>query len=581
MKSIRYALVAATLLLSICSTLRAQDSTWFADVTTRAGLDSIVNYFIYVADVDKDDYPDLVLQAGVQTENQMRLFMNRSASRSDPRERVFVETTADAGINAPGRIADLAALADVDNDGDVDLVTATYYYAMRGDPCEPNPDNGGRCQVLLNDGAGHFSLRSNSGLEALGPIPGSSISFLDYDLDGNIDCFIGTHYLNAFCDGIGARKYLMRGNGDGSFADVTAAAGMLDNTEALFGSNAGDWNNDGRQDIFTSIYGVDAPGNLWRNNGDGTFSDIAAETGYDPHWMGGDNGQGMVPWAAEPYDYDNDGDMDILFVLVHGGTSPTEGRTTIFNNGGPANEYMLTPDLTRITRRSPQSTHHGDNQGRFFDIDNDGLTDLALSECVYMPSSDRLFFLRQDTSHRFNDITAQLGFIKSAAASSIQQRIRNGHAIEPLDFDLDGDDDFVAGKYPNDPRFLLLRNDIGNRNNWVSVKLAAPPGVNRSAIGARIAVTSGGTTQTRDVYAGQGNFSAQQPFILTFGIGTNTAIDRIEIRWPNAALSRTVVEHPPINQLLTIGADGLVSGIKSNEARDIREMNLTDRSHAR
>ena len=549
----------------------AQDSTWFRDITTQAGLDSIMNYFIYVADVDNDDYPDLVLQAGVQEPNQIRLFMNRAGTSAG--ERAFVETTGESGINGEGRIADLAALADLDNDGDADLVTATYYYDKKGD-CTPNPDNGGRCEVLLNDGLGHFTLKAGNGLHDLGPIPGSSLSFLDFDRDGIIDLFIGTHYQSNFCDGIGASKYLMKGRGDGTFSDASEQSGISSYIEALFGSNAGDWNNDCHQDILTAVYAGTGTGNLWKNNGDGTFIDVAEETGYNPHFVPGDNGQPMVPWAAEPYDFDNDGDMDLLFMMVHGGNAATEGRSTFFINQGSAGGYALVPDINRIERAVPRSSHHGDNQGRFLDFDNNGLADLVLTECVYQPATDRLYFLMQDTSHSFRDITAGLGFITGTAASSIGGNIRNPHAAEPIDFDLDGDDDLVVGKYPTDRRFLLLRNDIGSGNNHVAVKLVAPPGVNGSAIGARVTVVAGDLTQMRDIYAGQGNFAAQQPFILNFGLGNRT-IDRIEVRWPDATCSRTVVENPPLNQLLRIGRDGIISsGVEGDEGLP-GEMDLT------
>lgn len=562
-----------SLFILACPTLHAQDSTWFRDVTTHVGLDSIVNYFIYVADVDGDDYPDMVLQAGAQGENQIKLFLNRkNPSSDDQRDRVFVDATAESGINAPGRIADLAALADLDNDGDVDLVTATYYYDKKGD-CTPNPDNGGRCESFLNDGAGHFTIVPNNGLHELGPIPGSSLSFLDYDRDGKIDLFIGTHFKSNFCDGIGAPKHLMKGNGNGTFTEVTRDAGIDYYTDALFGSNVGDWNNDCHQDIFTSIYGTTFPGNLWKNNGDGSFTDVAEEVGYDPHFKPGDNGQPMVPWAAEPYDYDNDGDMDILFLLVHGGSGASEGRSTIFTNKGSSEGFRLEPEVGRIIRKSPQSTHHGDNQGRYLDFDNNGLSDLVITECVYMPNTDRLYFLLQDSTHTFNDITAGLGFITGTSASTIKQIIKNPHAIEPLDFDLDGDDDLVVGKYPADKRFLFLRNDVGTKKNWVAVKLVPPPGVNGSAIGARITVKSGDLTMMRDIYAGQGNFSAQQPFILTFGLGDRTSIDEIDIRWPDASCSHTRVSAPPINTFLRIGKDGLLpSGVEKSE--DVERLKL-------
>jgi hypothetical protein len=269
--------------------------------------------------------------------------------------------------------------------------------------------------------------------------------------------------------------------------------------------------------------------------------------------------------------------MDILFLEVHGGAGAGEGRSTIFTNQGKAGGYRLVPDYNRIVRKSPQSSHHGDNQGRYFDMENDGLADLLITECVYLPTSDRLFFLHQDSAHQFTDITKELGFITGTAVSSIKQTIKEPHAAEPIDFDLDGDDDLVVGKYPTDKRFLLLRNDVGERSNHVAVKLVAPAGVNGSAIGARITVKSGDLTMMRDIYAGQGNFSAQQPFILNFGLGNRASIDTIDIRWPDANCSHTVITNPPINTLLRIGRDGLLpSGVERNGDYRNLKLNLTD-----
>jgi hypothetical protein len=540
-------------LLNCLLTTFSQNKSWFTDVTTHAGLDSIMNYFMYVSDVNNDNYPDILLEAGSQTPNQLRLFINiQNHQSTNSFDRIFREETESSGINPPGTIADLAGMADVNNDGYTDIVTVTYYYDRLPD-CTLNPDNGARCEVLLNDGKGHFAIKPNNGLHELGPIPGSSLSFLDYDKDGNIDLFIGTHY-SSWCETYGVEfpNYLMRGNGDGTFTDVSEKAGIRKTIRALFGSNIGDWNNDGWQDILTCPYEAEGLGDLFKNNGDCTFTDVSGQANYNPHFIKGDRGQGMVPWAAEPYDFDNDGDIDILFLLIHGGADEWEGRSSFFINQGKVNNYLLVPDRSRIVRKNPQSSHHGDNQGRFFDIDNDGLSDLAMSECVYKPLTDRLFIFRQDSTHTFIDITSELGFITDTSAASIDRRILSPHAIEPVDFDLDGDDDLLVAKYPVNKNFILLRNDIGNKNNWVSVKLNAPEGVNKSCIGARITLKSGKLIQMRDIYAGQGNFGAQQPFILTFGLGNRKKIDRIEVRWPDKNSTVTVVKNVKVNQLIEI-----------------------------
>jgi len=181
-----------------------------------------MNYFIYAADINNDNYPDILLEAGSQTPNQLRLFLNvQNPSSSDKFDRVFTEITESFGINPAGTIADLAAMADVNNDGNIDIITATYYYDRLPD-CNLNPDNGARCEVFLGDGKGHFSIRPGNGLHELGPIPSSGLSFPDYDNDGNIDLFIATHY-SSWCDSLGYEfpNFLMRGNGDGTFTNVS------------------------------------------------------------------------------------------------------------------------------------------------------------------------------------------------------------------------------------------------------------------------------------------------------------------------------------------------------------------------
>lgn len=530
--------------------LNAQNPSWFTDVTNQIGgpyFDTILNYRIYAVDVNNDDYPDLLLEYNNMQLNQLRLFIN-TADASGVNGRKFIETTATSGINPPDRVADMAAIADFNNDGNVDFITNVWNNQCNN--AALNAISGLR--YFAGHGDGTFTMSTTSGLESVpGSIAGSCLPVLDYDRDGKLDFFCGSQF--DYCTGTAAPKYLFKGNGDGTFTDVSSASGITTNNLPLFGSNVADWNNDCNQDILTAPYTVSGYGNLFKNNGNGTFTDVAAQANYDVHWLLGDNGQAMVPWEAMPYDYDNDGDVDFLVMEVHGGTL-TEGRSTIFTNLGPDSNYKLLPELGRIKRNAPQASHKGDHKGNWMDFDNDGLVDIMIGEGGYSVLNERLYFLKQDSTHYFNDITKALGWIVSVA---IAPEIKGPHAIEPLDFDLDGDDDIVVGCLYNtivDKRFLFLQNNIGNSNNWIKIKLAAPWGVNKSCIGARVYVKSGGVTQQRDVYAGQGHFGGQQPFALNFGIGKNTKIDTIIVRWPDASCSQTIISGSiPINKIFTIG----------------------------
>jgi hypothetical protein len=544
----------------------SQDNTWFKDVTSQLGFDVVHAGGIVGLDVNNDNYPDLITMYGDNSQKpEWRLYINTQAPGSNnPRERVFVDATDQSGLFEAGRVQQLMSAGDFNNDGNIDIVINAWFHdsTVQGSVCVPNPDNGSRLHLLLGDGRGRFTLKANSGLEALGPLSGTGLPTLDFDRDGNLDLFVATHY-NNWCYAVPQQNYLLKGNGDGTFTDVSQQSGIANPPRSLFGANIADWNNDCHMDILTAPYEAAGYGNLFRNNGDGTFTDVAVAANYNPHFMPGDNGQPMVPWAAMPCDYDNDGDIDFLVLLVHGGTSNNEGRSSIFTSSGAAGNYQLTPELDRIIRKSPKNTHHGDHNGFWSDFNNDGLVDLVVGDAAYTlsPATDgqRMFFCLQDSGHRFTDITQELGFISGLMTSQINDKIRRPSVMLPIDYDMDGDDDIFKAPYNSDDsmNFLVLRNDIGDRQHYVKIKLLAPPGVNKSCIGARITVKAGGVKQMREIYGGQGSWTNQYPFIQNFGLGGSTYIDTIEVRWPNAACTRTVVTNIPADQFIVINEQGL------------------------
>lgn len=550
-----YGLPSLILLLLLSLPLRGQDTTWFKNITPQVGLSNVPAWRLYVSDVNGDQYPDLMIINGIYTRNQLSLWLNLANPESDdPNDRVFVNVTEQSGINAnpidtiDGRVADVGALADIDNDGDPDLVTSRFFYAY-SDYTMPED----RSAVMLNDGNGVFTHVVENGIDHIDRMNATGNSFLDYDLDGLLDLYLGTfsrdHAQSAYM-----QDYLFKGHGDGTFTDVSKASGISSIRQPLYGVNACDWNNDGLPDIITSPY-CRTDGSLWMNNGDGTFTDVGPAVGYSAHHLGGDNGQTLCQWEGMPADFDNDGDFDILQVLVHGGYNANEGHTVLAINSGAAGGYQFQWDLARVRRDAPITSHLGDMSGSWVDFDNDGRLDIVINESQYPQANaagvERSYFMWQNSDKFFDDITAALGLSDSLLAPG---------ASELIDYDLDGDDDLFivinTNKNQNNS-LVLLRNDIGNRNNWVGVQLKAPEGVNRDAIGARVSVTSGGVTQMRELYAGGGHFGGQKSLIQNIGIGSNQTIDRIEVRWPHATLPVTVVENPPINQILTIDAGGL------------------------
>ncbi len=550
----------------------SQDSTWFRDVTGKLGFGVMHAVAIVGLDVNNDDYPDLITLYGNQSvENKWGLYINRQMPGSNnPRDRVFVDATENSGLLAADRVQDLMSAGDFNNDGNIDIVVNAWFHdsVTRQNNCVPNPDNGSRLRLLLGDGQGHFTLKENSGLEDLGPMSGTGLPTLDFDRDGNLDLYVATHY-NNWCYGVPQQNFLMKGNGDGTFTNVSGPAGIATPARSLFGANVADWNNDCHMDILTAPYEAYGYGNLFRNNGNGTFTDVAAAANYNPHFMPGDNGQPMVPWAAMPCDYDNDGDVDFFVLLIHGGTTPAEGRSTIFTSGGAAENYKLTPDLNRIIRKTPKNAHHGDHNGFWSDFNNDGLVDLVVGDAAYAlsPATDgqRMFFCLQDAAHQFTDITRELGFITGSSVSQISDKIRRPSVMLPIDYDMDGDDDVFKTAYNSDDslNFLILRNDVADKQHYVKIKLVAPPGVNKSCIGARITVKAGDLKQMREIYGGQGSWTNQYPFIQNFGIGARTFIDTIDVRWPDAACSRTIITNIPADQFIVINEHGLYTQIPS------------------
>jgi len=572
-------------LLNLALHSQEPNPTWLKLVTKDVGLDSARYTKIMAVDVNNDNYPDLILGEGKINKNRIRLYLNiENPDPNSENKRIFVDVTESSGINTnrdpekEGRIADISSMADFDNDGDMDLITSIYYHRLQMYLGELDP--GDRTEVLLNDGSGKFTLKKDAGVHDLvvddtiakGLVNVTGIGFLDYDYDGIIDIFMSTWFTDyaAFNNlGTAMPSILLKGNGDGSFTHIKTS-GIQKTVEPDYGVNITDWNNDGWQDIITSPY-CRTGGVLFRNKGDGTFVNYSGVADYSAQKMKGDNGQNLCQWEAQPADFDNDGDMDLLQVNVHGGYDANEGRTHISINQGQAGGYKYVWDIERINRDAPKNSHLGDQGGCWFDLDGDGWQDIAICQMAYpqanLEGQERLYICRQNENHSFDDISRKLGIFHT---------IKEAHSIEPIDFDLDGDQDIFVSHQIRDTQIVgsekvinvymqvqVLRNDIGNKKNWVSVKLNPPEGCNKSAIGARIQLYSEGMSQIQEVQAGLGHFAGQQPFIRNFGLGNRNKIDSIVVRWPHKNLLTTKVINPPINSIFEIDGNGNIKIIKS------------------
>jgi len=524
----------------------AQAPGWFTKVTAEVGMNVSGTQQLSVADVNNDNYPDIITintppgETIYTVRKPVRIYLNtQDPGSSDPKARKFIDVTSQTQVNIvppdTGNNANCFTLADFNNDGNVDLVTGNYYHRIENYTLVND-----RVQLYLGDGTGNFVWKPGNGLSSIGLENIRMMSALDYDRDGNLDLFIAVWFKDYSAD-VWDHGFLMKGNGDGTFTDVTTSSGIGSYLEPMYGAAATDWNNDCYPDIFTAPY-CRTTGKVFKNEGNGHFTDVAASVKYDLYRTGA--GQPSCTFSVIPEDVNNDGYMDAFLAVVHGGNAPGQFRSTIAINDGPDSNYSFTirEDLLPVTQ--PATPSRGDYDGAFIDFDNDGLKDLVMTQGTYYPATDRTYFWKQQADHSFAEATAALGLMVPELKSSI--------TIEAFDYDLDGDDDFLIMGTAD---FGIWRNNIGSSNSWVAVQaLPTSPGINKSGIGTRIYVYYDGKMQMREVMAGRGQHAGQQPFTLNFGLGNATSVDSVVIRWPDGSCSRKTIYNPPVNRRVTINS---------------------------
>ncbi len=534
--------------LMTTSAAMAQATGWFTRVPAyQSGLmDSTRVHFVSVADVNNDGYPDVLLMysaSGIYHERKpLKLYLNTQAPGSvNSKDRRFIDVTSQSMLNMvtgdTGQNANCYTLADFNNDGNIDLVTGMYYHRI-----ENYPHLNDRAQVYLGDGTGKFVHKPDNGLTELGLINYRAFTALDYDRDGNLDLFIPTWFKD-YTRNTWDYGRLMKGRGDGTFEDVTAQSGINSFPEPMYGGAATDWDNDCYPDIFTAPY-CRTGGHLFKNKGDGAFENVSAAAGYNLQRKG--NLQPSCTFGVYPEDVNNDGNMDVFLAVVHGGNAPGEFRSTIAINRGPDHNYSLDINESLLPVSQPASSHRGDYDAVFLDFENDGMKDLVMVQSTYMPNTDRTYFWHQQPDGNFKDATRDLGLLVPA--------LKNSLGIEAFDYDLDGDDDLLilgtGGSY-----FDLWRNnaDSISGNNYLTVNLRPHrgSGINYSAVGARVSVYYGDKMQMKEVLAGRGMHTGQQPFLLNFGLGKITHADSVVIRWPDSMCSQSVLYNVQANEVAT------------------------------
>jgi enediyne biosynthesis protein E4 len=399
----------------------------------------------------------------------------------------FTDVTEKSGTGDKGN-GNAAIWLDYNDDGYLDLYVANYFRTVDlwhiADTRQMHEDfetarDGGANLLYRNNGDGTFAdVSKELKVDDTGWTLDAGAA--DYDNDGDQDLAIANDF---------GQDRIYRLNADATFTDVTDAAIGWDTKKGM-NIEFGDYNNDGWLDLYVSNIWtkeyVQEGNSLYRNNGDGTFTDVAFEADvYDGGWA----------WGARFWDLDNDGDLDIM--VANG-----------YISGDPQDEYFRKLAL-EVTRPGfdPMDARNWPTMGKS-------------TFAGYEPK--RAF--RNDGNDVFKDVAAELGLDNPC----------DGRGLAIADFDNDGDLDVFLSCQGQDS--ALYRNDLGNKLNWVEVELTGK-NCNRNAIGARVTVVCGKLSQIREVNGGNGDHS-QCPYRQHFGIGTNAVIDRLEIRWPTGHVEK-------------------------------------------
>jgi len=439
----------------------------------------------------------------------------------------FTDVTEAAGVAGVG-YAMGAAAADYDNDGHVDLFVA----GVRQN------------QLLHNRGDGRFEDVTSRSRIASGDWAVAAVWF-DYDNDGRLDLFVvnyvqWTPQTNRYCgdQARGVRTYchprffqglpdrLYHNNGDGTFEDVSARAGLLTHIGKGMSAAIADYDHDGRMDLFVTNDTV--PNFLFRNKGNGTFEETGLLAGVSVPA----SGRPVSGMGTDFQDYDNDGWEDIFFTALSGETFP------LFRNDGKGSFTESTPAAGLVTA----TTRLSGWCGALVDLDNDGWKDIftanshandRVSESTGWNLANSVFI--NDRHGRFRDATAEAGLATALAA-------HRGCGI--ADFDGDGRVDIVVLVLGASAE--LWHNESPSPNRWLDVRLIGTKS-NRDGIRARVTVGQQVRTMTTAIGYASSSYAG-----LHFGLGPEAGTVRVEVQWPS-------------------GARQVVEGVKSNQTVEIRE----------
>ena len=494
-----------------------------------------------VLDINSDDLPDVVFVNSQQwdwverseghTPATLSAWQNLGGLR-------FREVTAEVGLDV-SLFGMGCATGDYDNDGDTDL----YVTAV------------GKNILFRNDAGRFVDVSVETATAGTEKAWSTSATWLDYDLDGNLDLFVGNYVgwdreIEQVIDAItssgdprfgspdaypGASPFLFRNNGNGTFEDVAADVGFVPKAKTL-GVSVLDSNEDGRPDLFVANDGV--PDQLWISQPDYSFVDVAvsagvavSNSGAPRAGMGVDTGFFRTDGSHAIVIGHYENEMSALFVSGTAGLYTDQSLATGFGRDS-------LPDLTWGIR--------------FVDLDLDGRQEIVAVNGHTEESDDHMFHpdsYRQSVSISWNaGANSPREFVPLNAEFCGEDIFLPvpGRSMAAADFDGDGDTDLIVSSSGDAVRFFANRQALGN--NWIRVRLVGTHS-SRSAIGATVSVTADGVTQKQFVSPTRGYLSSGSAD-LTFGIGDAARVDRMEVKWPGG---KTQVTKPEVvNQLFEV-----------------------------
>ncbi len=476
-------------------------------------------------DYDNDGLLDLLIVNGSTVEHlktggdqMVSLYRNNG-------DGTFTDVTARSGLLKKGWGMGVC-VADVENKGTEDVYLTAY----------------GQNVLFRNNGDGTFTdMTGRAGVGNTGWSTGCA--FGDYDRDGFVDLYVARYVafdlentpkpssgsvcqymeMDVFCGPRGLRgepDVLYRNNRDGTFTNVTEAAGIHDAGYYGFGVVFSDLDNDGWPDIY--VANDSTPNFFFRNNRDGTFTEVGLEAGVA---LNGD-GRAQASMGVDVGDYNNDGNFGIFV------TNFSQDYNTLYRNDG---DGRFRDETFAAGLGSLSHSNMGWGTG-FVDLDNDGYLDIFVANGHIYPDIDQFplgsrFLERKQLfqnlgNGRFREVTEEVG------GGLLLEKSSRGVAFG--DYDNDGDLDILIVNLNDRP--TLLRNEGGNRNHWITLRLVGTES-NRDAIGARVRVQVGDRVQTAEVRSG-GSYLSHNDTRVHFGLGAERRVKRLEIRWPRGLVEK-------------------------------------------